>query len=98
MVELHHIQHTHAKCFPLVVGALCLSLFCCALLCVHISFAIISKGKKELVAFIVLRMSCYCKCSVTLPVIVVFSDHTHLLFAIIWSCHILYKGNYHQLL
>ena len=39
--------------------------------------------------FIVLRMSCYCKCSVTLPhgtvgwsgcVIVVFPDYTHLLF------------------
>ena len=40
-------------------------------------------------AFVVLRMSCYCKCSVTLLtvpwvglqcVIMVFSDHTHLLF------------------
>ena len=40
-------------------------------------------------AFIVLRMSCYCICSVTLPhgavgwsavVIVFFPDHTHLLF------------------
>ena len=40
-------------------------------------------------AFIVLRMSCYCKCSVNLLVvpwiglrcvIVVFPDHTHLLF------------------
>ena len=47
----------------------CLSLFGCAILCVLSSFAIILKRKRELVAllFIVLRMSCYCKCSVTLP-------------------------------
>ena len=56
-------------CCPLVVGVLCLSLFCCASLCVLSSFAIILKKKRGLVAFalIVLRMSCYCKCSVTLP-------------------------------
>ena len=29
------------------VGVLCLSLFCCALLCVLFSFAIILKGKRE---------------------------------------------------
>ena len=41
---------------------------CCALLCVLSSFAIILKRKRELVAaFIVLQMSCYCQCSVTLP-------------------------------
>ena len=51
-------------CFPLVVGILCLSLFCCALLCVLSSFAIILA---VCFAFIVLGMSCYCKCSVTLP-------------------------------
>ena len=34
-------------CFPLVVGFLCLSLFCCALHCVLSSFAIISKRKRE---------------------------------------------------
>ena len=51
------------------MGVLCLSLFCCALLCVFSSFAIILKRKRELVAFlfIVLRMSCYCQCSVALP-------------------------------
>ena len=56
-------------CFPLVVGVLCLSLFCFVLLCVLSSFAIILKRKRELVAllFIVLRMSCYCECYVTLP-------------------------------
>ena len=37
-------------CFLLVVGALCLSLFGCALLCVLSSFAIILKRKRELVA------------------------------------------------
>ena len=36
-------------CFPLVVGVLCLSLFCRALLCVRSSFAIL-KRKRELVA------------------------------------------------
>ena len=53
--------------FLLFVGVLCLSLFCYALLCTLSSFAIILKRKRELVVFIVLRMSCYCKYSVTLP-------------------------------
>ena len=34
---------------PLVGFCNC-SMFCCALLCVHFSFAIISMGKRELVA------------------------------------------------
>ena len=54
-------------CFPLIVGDLCLSLLCCALLCILSSFAVILKMKRELIAFIVLQMSCYCKCSVALP-------------------------------
>ena len=56
-------------CFPLVVGFLCLSLFCCALLCVLSSFAIHLEEEERTgcFTFIVLRMSCYCKCSVTLP-------------------------------
>ena len=56
--------------FPLVVGVLCLSLFCCILLCFLSSFAIILKRKREKAGFfacIALWMSCYCKCSVTLP-------------------------------
>ena len=64
-------------------------LFCCALLCVYSSFAIISMGKRELVAF--LCLSSWCLVIVvwlylTMPrvclqfVIVVFPDHTHLLF------------------
>ena len=66
-----------------------LSLFCCALLCVLSSFAIILNGKGELIALLLcLQMSCYCKCYLALPqgamvclqcVIVVFPDHTHLL-------------------
>ena len=56
--------------FPLFVGVLCLSLFWYVLLCVLSSFAIILKRKRVRAgyfAFIVLRMSCYCKCSVALP-------------------------------
>ena len=45
-------------CFPLVVGVLCLSLFCCALLCVFSSFAIILKKKEELVALLLLSYGC----------------------------------------
>ena len=44
--------------FPLAVEALCLSLFCCALLCVLSSFAIILKGKRELVALLLLSYGC----------------------------------------
>ena len=78
-------------CFPLVVGVLCLSLFCCALLCVLSCFAIILKRKRERVALLWLSY----RCLVTIPVlwlfvtvpwvslrcvIVVFPDHIHLLF------------------
>ena len=50
--------------------------------------------KRDLVAFIGFLMSCYCLCSVVLPhgavvglmcAIVVFPDHTHLLFCILLS-------------
>ena len=77
----------HLMYFPLFVGVLCLSLFCYALLCVHFSFAIILKAGYFVI--IVLQMYCYYKSSVDLPhgavgclqyVIVVFPDHTHLLF------------------
>ena len=69
-------------CFRFNVGILCLSLFCCVLLCVFSSFVIILKRKRELVA---LR---YCLVTVnvlwvflTVPwvglrcVIVVFPNH-----------------------
>ena len=52
----------------LVVGVLCSSFFCCALLYVLSSFAIILKTKRDgCVGYIVLRLSCYCQYSVTLP-------------------------------
>ena len=46
------------KFLPLYVGALCLSLFCFALLCVHSSFAIILKRKRELVALLLISYIC----------------------------------------
>ena len=65
------------------------SMFCCTLLYVHSSIAIILMGKRELVAL--LNLSSWCLVMVewlflAVPwgclrfVIVVFSDHTHLLF------------------
>ena len=64
-------------------------MFCCALLYVHSSIAIILMGKRELVAL--LNLSSWCLVMVewlflAMPwgclrfVIVVFPDHTHLLF------------------
>ena len=56
--------------FPLLVGAMCLSLFWFALFCVLSSFTIILNRKRELVtlfSLFVLRMHCFCKCSVTVP-------------------------------
>ena len=66
-------------------------MFCCALLCVHSSIAIILMGKRELVAL--LDLSSWCLVTVerlflAVPrdclrfVMVVFPDHTHLLFFI----------------
>ena len=65
-------------------------MFCCTLLCVRSSIAIILVGKRELV---VLLLSSWCLVMVTrlflaVPrgclqfVIVVFPDHTHLLFLV----------------
>ena len=65
------------------------SIFCCTLLYVHFSIAIILMGKRELIAL--LNLSSWCLVMVerlflTVPlgclqfVIVVFPDHTHLLF------------------
>ena len=64
-------------------------MFCCTLACVHSSIAIILMGKRELVAL--LNLSSWCLVMVeplflSVPrgclqfVIVVFPDHTHLLF------------------
>ena len=76
-----------------IVGFFNCSLFCCALLCVHSSFAIISMGKRGLVAM--LCLSSWCSVIVVWPfltmpwnclqfVIVVFPDHTHFLFLTYW--------------
>ena len=65
------------------------SMFCCTLLYVHFSIAIILMGKRELIAL--LNLSSWCLVMVerlflTVPrgclqfVIVVFPDHAHLLF------------------
>ena len=65
------------------------SMYCCMLLYVHSSIAIILVGKRELIAL--LNLSSWCLVMVeqlflTVPrgslqfVIVVFPDHTHLLF------------------
>ena len=65
------------------------SMFCCTLLYVHSSIAIILMGKRELVAL--LNLSSWCllmverlflvvPCGCLQFVIVVFPDHTHLLF------------------
>ena len=73
------------------------SLFCCTLLYVHSSIAIILMGKRELVAL--LNLSSWCLVMVVrlflaMPrgclqfVIVVFPDHTHLLFLTV-SFHLL---------
>ena len=71
------------------------SMFCCMLLYVHSSIAIILMGKRELIAL--LNLSSWCLVMVerlflAVPrgclqfVIVVFPDHTHLLF--LHSLHI----------
>ena len=52
-------------CFPLAVGVLCLSLFCCALLCDLSRFEFILKKKRELVALLLLS----CECLVTVNVL-----------------------------
>ena len=72
------------------MGVFNCSMFCCTLLYVHSSFAIILIGKRELVAL--LSLSAWCIVIVVclflvVPwvclqfMMVVFSDHTHLLFS-----------------
>ena len=71
------------------------SMFCCTLLYVHSSIAIILMGKRELVALLNLSSSCLVMVERLFPavprgclqfVIVVFPDNTHLLFLIITLC------------
>ena len=65
------------------------SMFCCTLLYVHFSIAIILMGKRELIALLNLASWCLVmveRLFLAVPrgclqfVIVVFPDHTHLLF------------------
>ena len=74
------------------MGACNCSMFCCTLLYVHSSNAIILMGKRELVAL--LNLSSWCLVMVeqlflAVPqgclqfVIVVFPEHTHLLFLLV---------------
>ena len=71
------------------VGVCNCSMFCCTLLYVHSSFAITLIGKRELVALLSLSSWCLLivvRLFLAVPwvclqfVIVVFPDHTHLLF------------------
>ena len=72
------------------------SMFCCTLLYVHSSIAIILMGKRQLAAL--LSLSSWCLVIVVWLllavqwvslqfVIVVFPDHTHLLFRINYTVH-----------
>ena len=80
------------------------SMFCCTLLYVHSSIAIILMGKRELIAL--LNLSSWCLVMVerlflAVPrgclqfVIVVFPDHTHLLFLIYKSSQSLLTKSQH---
>ena len=73
------------------MGVLCLSLFCYALHYVQLSFAIILMRNRKLVALLLLPYRCIVTINVLLfflavpwvglqYAIVVFPDHTHLLF------------------
>ena len=78
-----------------IVGVCYCSMFCCMLLYVHSSIAIILIGKSELIALLNLsswRLVMVEPLFLAVPrgclqfVIVVFSDHTHLLFMVrCWS-------------
>ena len=66
-------------------------MFCCTLLCVHSSIAIMLMGKRELVALLILSSWCLAMVGwlfLAMPrgclrfVIVVFPYHTHLLFLV----------------
>ena len=69
---------------PLFLGVLCLSLFWYAILCVHSSFAIILKRKRQLVAFILLSY----RCIVTVNVLWLFLPHGALGWPAVRDCGI----------
>ena len=67
-----------------IVGVCNCSMFCCTLLYVHSSIAIILMGKRELVALLNLSSWCLVMVEGLLQfVIVVFPDHAYLLFFMI---------------
>ena len=79
-----------------IVGVCNCSVFCCTLLCVRSSTAIILIGKRELVALLILSSWCLAmvgRLLLAMPrgcprfVIVVFPDHTHLLFLLVKFNH-----------
>ena len=83
------------------------SMFCCTLLCVRSSIAIILMGKRELVAL--LELSSWCLVMVerlflAVPqgclqfVIVVFPDHTHLLFLSVFDLDLFLKCHLSKLI
>ena len=88
-VYLHDVLSKFLFIDTPIVGVCNCSMFCCTLLYVHSSIAIILMGKRELVAL--LNLSSWCLVMVerlflAVPrgclrfAIVVFPDHTHLLF------------------
>ena len=92
-----------------IVGVCNCSMFCCTLLYVHSSIAIILMGKRELIAL--LNLSSWCLVIVeglflTVPrgclqfVIMVFPDHTHLLFLmsrLLCLCCVVTVNSFHVL-
>ena len=96
VVLVLHVYYCISLCFLVllfivipIVGVCNCSMFCCMFLYVHSSIAIILMGKRELIAL--LNLSSWCLVMVerlflAVPrgclqfVIVVFPDHTHLLF------------------
>ena len=89
------------------MGVCICSMFCCTLLYVHSSIAIILMGKRELIAL--LNLSSWCLVMVerlflAVPrgclqfVIVVFPDHTRLLFFKWWRMGCIFGGKHPLLL
>ena len=79
-----------------IVGFCNCSMFCCVIICVHSSFALVSMGKRELAALIFSSSWCLMinVCFfLTMPwvclqfVIVIFPDHTHLLITMLKRCY-----------
>ena len=80
-------------------------MFCCTLLYVHSSIAIILMGKRELIAL--LNLSSWCllmgkRLFLAVPrgclqfVILVFPDHTHLLFLLVLAYEVLFSADLGQ--